>query len=46
VACLIVEYLFYCRGRPGTEALAEALAEAHRSFMDRDGEQMIARDRP
>jgi hypothetical protein len=46
VACLIVEYLFYCRGRPGTEALAEALAEAHRSFMDRYGEQMIARDRP
>jgi hypothetical protein len=28
-----VEYFFYCRGRPGTEALAEELAEAHWSFM-------------
>jgi uncharacterized protein len=43
VACLTVEYFFYCRGRPGTEALAEALAEAHRSFMDRYAEAMLAR---
>ena len=33
-ACLSVEYFFYCRGRPGTEALLEELAEAHWSFMD------------
>jgi uncharacterized protein len=38
-----VEYFFYCRGRPGTEALSEALAEAHWSFMDDYAEQMIAR---
>jgi uncharacterized protein YciI len=38
-----VEYFFYGRGRPGTEALAEELAEAHWSFMDRYAEQMIAR---
>jgi len=34
-----VEYFFYCRGRPGTEALAEA----HWSFMDRYAEAMLAR---
>jgi uncharacterized protein len=38
-----MEYFFYCRGRPGTEALAEELAEAHWSFMDGYAEQMIAR---
>jgi uncharacterized protein len=38
-----VEYFFYCRGRPGTEALAEALAEAHWSFMDGYAEAMLAR---
>ena len=38
-----MEYFFYCRGRPGTEALAEELAEAHWSFMDRYEEAMIAR---
>jgi hypothetical protein len=45
LACLTVEYFFYCRGRPGTEALLEELAEAHWSFMDRYGEAMIARGR-
>jgi uncharacterized protein len=43
VACLIVEYFFYGRGRPGTEALLEELAEAHRSFMDGYAEAMLAR---
>jgi hypothetical protein len=43
VACLSVEYFFYCRGRPGTEALLEELAEAHWSFMDGYAEAMIAR---
>jgi hypothetical protein len=43
VACLIVEYFFYCRGRPGTEALLEKLAEAHWSFMDRYAAAMVAR---
>jgi uncharacterized protein len=38
-----VEYFFYCRGRPGTEALADDLAEAHWSFMDGYAEKMIAR---
>jgi uncharacterized protein YciI len=38
-----MEYFFYCRGRPGTEALLEALAEAHWSFMDRYAAAMIAR---
>ena len=38
-----MEYFFYCRGRPGTEALADELAEAHWSFMDGYAEQMIAR---
>jgi uncharacterized protein len=43
VACLPVEYFFYCRGRPGTQALAEELAEAHWSFMDHYAQAMIAR---
>jgi uncharacterized protein YciI len=38
-----VEFFFYCRGRPGTEALTDELAEAHWSFMDGYAEQMIAR---
>ena len=38
-----MEYFFYCRGRPGTEALLEELAEAHWSFMDGYAESMIAR---
>jgi uncharacterized protein YciI len=38
-----VEYFFYCRGRPGTEALLEELVEAHWSFMDRYAAAMIAR---
>jgi uncharacterized protein YciI len=38
-----VEYFFYCRGRPGTEALADELAEAHWSFMDGYTAAMIAR---
>ena len=38
-----MEYFFYCRGRPGTEALLEELAEAHWSFMDGYAEAMIAR---
>ena len=38
-----MEYFFYCRGRPGTEALADELAEAHWSFMDGYAEQMLAR---
>ena len=38
-----MEYFFYCRGRPGTQALLEELAEAHWSFMDGYAEQMIAR---
>ena len=43
LACLTVEYFFYGRGRPGTEALLEELAEAHWSFMDGYAEAMIAR---
>ena len=43
VACLTVEYFCYCRGRPGTEALAEELAEAHWSFMDGYADAMLAR---
>jgi uncharacterized protein YciI len=38
-----VEYFFYGRGRPGTEALADELAEAHWSFMDGYAAAMIAR---
>jgi uncharacterized protein len=43
VACLVVEYFFYGRGRPGTEALLEELTEAHWSYMDGYAEAMIAR---
>ena len=43
LAWLTVEYFFYCRGRPGTEALLEELAEAHWSFMDGYAEAMLAR---
>jgi hypothetical protein len=43
VACLTVDYFFYCRGRPGTEAPLAELAEAHWSFMDRYAQAMIAR---
>ena len=39
MTCRVVEYFVYCRGRPG----AEALAEAHWSFMDGYAEQLIAR---
>ena len=38
-----MEFFFYCRGRPGTEALLEKLNESHWSFMDRYAESMIAR---
>ena len=38
-----MEFFFYCRGRPGTEALLEELAEAHWSFMDRYADAMLAR---
>ena len=38
-----MEYFFYCRGRSGTEALADELAEAHWSFMDGYAAHMIAR---
>jgi uncharacterized protein YciI len=37
-----VEYFVYCRGRRGTGALLEELAEAHWSFMDGYAEAMIA----
>jgi uncharacterized protein len=43
VAFLTVEFFFYCRGRPGTEELADELAEAHWSFMDGYAEAMVAR---
>jgi uncharacterized protein len=38
-----VEFFVYGRGRPGSEALAEELAEAHWSYMDDYAEMMIAR---
>lgn len=38
-----VEYFFYCRDRPGAEALRWELNEAHWSFMDQYAEAMIAR---
>jgi uncharacterized protein YciI len=38
-----MEYFFYCRDEPGTEALLEELAEAHWSFMDGYADVMIAR---
>jgi len=38
-----VEYFFYCRDKPGGQALREELAEAHWSFMDGYAGAMIAR---
>jgi uncharacterized protein YciI len=38
-----VEYFFYCRDKPGSEALREQMGEAHWSFMGRYAEMMIAR---
>jgi uncharacterized protein YciI len=38
-----MEYFFYCRARPGSEALWAQLTEAHWSFMDRYADAMIAR---
>ena len=38
-----MEYLFYCRDRPGTWDLRVELSEEHWSFMDRFAEGMIAR---
>jgi len=38
-----VEYFFYCRDRPGAEALLQEHGEAHWSFMDGYASGMIAR---
>ncbi|OPC79221.1 hypothetical protein B4N89_34730 [Embleya scabrispora] len=38
-----MEYLFYCRDRPGTRPLRDELLEAHWAFMDGYAEGMIAR---
>jgi uncharacterized protein YciI len=38
-----MEYFFYCRVKPGAEALGERLVEEHWSFMDRYADAMIAR---
>jgi uncharacterized protein len=38
-----VEYFFYCRAKPDSEALWSQLVEAHWSFMDRYANAMIAR---
>jgi uncharacterized protein len=38
-----VEYFVYCRDRPGTLELREALGEDHWSFMDAYADAMIAR---
>jgi uncharacterized protein YciI len=38
-----VEYFVYCRDRPGTLELREALGEEHWSFMDDYADAMIAR---
>lgn len=38
-----MEFFFYCRDRPGSELLRDALGEAHWSFMDRYADGMIAR---
>jgi uncharacterized protein len=38
-----VEYFVYCRDRPGTLELREALGEEHWSFMDAYADAMIAR---
>ena len=37
------QYFFYCRAKPGMEAVWEQLTEAHWSFMDGYAEAMIAR---
>jgi uncharacterized protein YciI len=38
-----VEYFFYCRDKPGTEALRGETGEAHWAFMDAYADAMIAR---
>ena len=38
-----MEYFFYCRAKPDSEALWSQLTEAHWSFMDRYAGAMIAR---
>jgi uncharacterized protein len=38
-----MEHFFYCRVKPGSEALGARLVEAHWSFMDRYADAMIAR---
>jgi uncharacterized protein YciI len=38
-----LEYFFYCRVKPGSEALGAQLVEAHWSFMDQYADAMIAR---
>jgi uncharacterized protein len=38
-----MEYFFYCRAKPGSEALWEQVTEAHWSFMDGYADAMIAR---
>ena len=38
-----MEYFFYCRDKPGTEAIRDRTTEAHWSFMDGYADGMIAR---
>jgi uncharacterized protein YciI len=38
-----MEFLFYCRDKPGVGALLEANVEAHWSFMDGYGDRLITR---
>jgi len=38
-----VDYVFYCRARPNSEALADERTEAHWAFMDQYATTMIAR---
>ena len=38
-----MDYFFYCRAKPDTEALAEEHTEAHWAFMDQYAAAMIAR---
>jgi uncharacterized protein YciI len=38
-----MDYFFYCRAKPNTEALADERTEAHWSFMDQYAATMIAR---
>jgi uncharacterized protein YciI len=38
-----MEYFFYCRAKPDSQALWAQLTEAHWSFMDRYADAMIAR---